>query len=42
LKYQVDDTVTLKLANSGATAEAVITDLRTEENLSETLVVFVL
>ena len=39
LKYQVDDTVTLKLANSGATAEAVITDLRTEENLSETLVV---
>lgn len=39
LKYQVDDTVTLKLANSGATAEAVITDLRTEKNLSETLVV---
>lgn len=39
LKYQVDDQVTLKLTNSGATADAVITDLRTENNLSETLVV---
>ncbi len=39
LKYQVDDKVTLKLSNSGATAEAVITDLRTDNNPSETLVV---
>lgn len=39
LKYQVDDRVTLKLANSGATADALITDLRTSDNLSETLVV---
>ncbi len=39
LKYQVDDKVTLKLVNSGATADALITDLRTSDNLSETLVV---
>jgi hypothetical protein len=39
LKYQVDDTVTLKLVNSGVTADAVITDLRTEGDPSKTLVV---
>lgn len=39
LKYKVDDKVTLKLANSGATANAVIQDLRTGSNPEETLVV---
>ena len=39
LEYQVDDEVTLKLANSGATANAVITDLRTSSDPKETLIV---